>query len=233
MTQPPTDLPPDEPVTEAAEYALGLLTDAERAAFEARLAASRDLQDEVGAWQTYLAELALAEVDEVAPPPQLRKRLEATLFQNKRRSIWQLVWPYAAGGAAAALVLWLAVSNDLLLPDDGLRPTLQAELAATPEGGDVVLTAQVDPAAGQVEVARGGATPPEGRVFELWLIVGENAPVSLGVLDDGATTRLTLPQTTLASLSGATLAITDEPPGGSPTGAPTGTIRAAGTLTSS
>ena len=45
---PLSDLPPDDPVAQAAEYALGLLPDDERAAFEARLAVDRDLQAEVG-----------------------------------------------------------------------------------------------------------------------------------------------------------------------------------------
>lgn len=230
---PLSDLPPDDPVAQAAEYALGLLPDDERAAFEARLAVDRDLQAEVGAWQEHLADLAISEVEDVAPPAQLRKRLESQLFQTEEKSIWQSLWPYALGGLAAALVLWFAVTTDLLLPEDSFQPTLQAELAPTPDGAGLVLTAQVDSRTGQVQVIRAAGEPPQGRVFELWLIAGQDAPVSLGLLDEGGSTVLNLPAEMLASLPGATLAISDEPPGGSPTGAPTGAVRAAGTLTSS
>lgn len=233
QTRTPSDLPPDDPVAQAAEYALGLLPEDERPAFEARLATDRDLQVEVAAWQEHLADLALADVTEVAPPPQLGKRLEALLFKTEEPSIWRSLWPYALGGVAAALLLWVTMATDLLLPDDGVAPTLQAELAPTPDGEGLLLTAQVDTETGQVQVIRAAGAPPQGRVLELWLIAGDAAPVSLGLLDADASTVLVLPRDLLASLSGATLAISDEPPGGSPTGAPTGAVRAAGTLTSS
>lgn len=227
------DLPPDDPIAQAAEYALGLLLPDELPAFESRLAADPDLREEVRVWQTHLADLAMSEVEEVMPPPQLRKRLQAVLFQTERRSIWQSLWPYALGGVAAALVLWFALATGLLLPENSFTPTLQAELAPTADGAGLAVTAQVDAGSGQVQVIRAAGAPPEGRVFELWLIAGDAAPRSLGLLDADAATVLTVPDEIRASLAGATLAISDEPPGGSPTGAPTGAVRAAGTLTSS
>jgi anti-sigma-K factor RskA len=163
----------------------------------------------------------------------LRKRLEATLFQTESTSIWQTLWPYALGGVAAALVLWAAVTTNLLVPDDVFQPTLQAQLQATPDGAGLVLRAQVDSSNGQVQVVRSAGDPPDGRVFELWLIAGDAAPVSVGLLAADATTVLTLPDAVLAVLPGALLAVSDEPPGGSPTGAPTGAVRAIGPLTSS
>ncbi|MCL3883024.1 anti-sigma factor [Marivita sp. GX14005] len=231
--KPPSNPPPGgAPSADAAEYALGLMTENERAEFEARLVEDADLRAELAAWQTALADLAESEVAPAAPSPQLRKRLEAQLFAAPRASLWQSLWPYAAGGVAAALVLWAAVASDLLLPDTPLRPDLRSELAATPEGGNLSVLAAVDSATGRLEIVRLDGAPPEGRVFELWLIVGDSAPVSLGVLE-GDTALLDLPETRRADLAGATLAISDEPPGGSPTGAPTGSVRAAGTLTAS
>lgn len=228
-----SDLPPEDPTAEAAEYVLGLLAEDARAAFEARLDQDRGLQAEVAAWQAHLSDLALAEVDEVAPPPQLRKRLEALLFQTEEKSVWNSLWPYALGGLAAAFVLWLAVTTNLVLPEDPLAPTLRAELAATADGEGLALIAEIEGETGRMQVIRTAGTPPDGRVFELWLIAGQNPPVSLGLLAPDDSTLLTLPPDLLASLPGATLAISDEPPGGSPTGAPTGAVRAAGTLSSS
>lgn len=218
----------------AAEYALGLLTDEERAAFEARMATNPDLRAEVLAWDTHIADAIMDEVEDVTPSPQVARRLKTVLFKPDRTSFWQQLWPYGLGGAAAALVLWLMVSTGILLREEELlQADLVAELAPTPEGAGLVIRANVDTARGAVQVLRSAGEPPEGRVFELWLIAGDAAPVSLGLLDADGSTLIDVPQEVVALLPGALLAISDEPPGGSPTGAPTGAVRAAGPLTSS
>jgi anti-sigma-K factor RskA len=233
QTPPPQGPDADEPRILAAEYALGLLADDERARFEILMAEDQYLRDEVAAWDAAFSEL-VEDVEPVTPSPQLRKRLEARVFGEKRPSIWQQLWPYGLGGVAAALVLWLAVTSGVLVTDDAaLQADLVAELAPTPDGDGLVLRANVDTTRGAVEVLRAAGDPPAGRVFELWLIAGDNAPVSLGLLDGDGSTVIDLPETLLASLPGALLAVSDEPPGGSPTGAPTGAVRAAGPLTAS
>mgnify|MGYP000881567588 CR=1 FL=1 len=73
--------------------------------------------------------------------------------------------------------------------------------------------------------------PATGRSLELWLIAGNEAPVSLGVLPQDAASRITLPAALRGKLVGSVLAISDEPEGGSPTGAPTGAVLATGELT--
>jgi anti-sigma-K factor RskA len=66
-------------------------------------------------------------------------------------------------------------------------------------------------------------------VLELWLIEGDAAPVSLGVLPEAPQARVPLDRALAARIAaGALLAISDEPEGGSPTGAPTGAVLAAG-----
>lgn len=233
QTPPPQGPDEDDPRILAAEYALGLLEGDERAEFETRMAEDQALRDEVANWDAAFAEL-VEDVDPVTPSPQLRKRLEARVFGEKRPSFWQQLWPYGLGGVAAALVLWLAVTSGVLVTDDeALRADLVAELAPTPDGEGLILRANVDTGRGAVEVLRAAGEPPAGRVFELWLIAGDNPPVSLGLLDDDGSTVIDLPETVLASLPGAVLAVSDEPPGGSPTGAPTGAVRAAGPLTAS
>ena len=76
-----------------------------------------------------------------------------------------------------------------------------------------------------------GAAVP-GRVLELWLIAGDNPPVSLGVLPEAASAEVQLTPDLVAALAAGTLpinlAISDEPPGGSTTGAPTGAVLAMG-----
>lgn len=217
----------------AAEYALGLLSSEEHAAFEVRLTRDQALRDETAAWVETFASLT-DDVEETTPSPQVRRRIEAQLFGQKRPSLWQQIWPYGLGGIAAALLLWISVTFGLIGPGDPVFETdFMAELAATPEGEGLVVRANLDSARGALEVLRSSGTPPEGRVFELWLIVGDNPPVSLGLLDGDGQTLIEVPQDVRPSLPGALLAVSDEPPGGSPTGAPTGAVRAAGPLTSS
>lgn len=223
----------DDLMAQAAELALDLLPEEEIPDFEARLAVDRDLRTELAAWREWLADLVLDEVQEVAPPPQVRKRLEAVLFRPEDMSLWQSLWPYALGGLAAALLLWVASATDLLLPDNAASPALRAELVTTAGATGPALAVQLDPASGRVLVNRPPAAPPAGRVYELWLFAGDAAPLSLGLLDPAGDTVLTVPEDLRPGLPGARLAISDEAPDGSPTGAPTGALLAEGVLTAS
>ena len=71
------------------------------------------------------------------------------------------------------------------------------------------------------------------RAFELWLIPsGETRPRSLGLIQPGQPIRLDIPSDLAGHITpDATLAVSLEPPGGSPTGLPTGPVIAAGKLT--
>ncbi|TIR45483.1 MAG: anti-sigma factor, partial [Mesorhizobium sp.] len=72
-----------------------------------------------------------------------------------------------------------------------------------------------------------------GKDFELWMIEGKNAPVSMGVIPAGQTARMTISPAVQERLAqGAVLAVSLEPAGGSPTGQPTGPVVAAGDLKS-
>ena len=84
-------------------------------------------------------------------------------------------------------------------------------------------------------LALAGDMPEDpGRAHELWVIPAGGTPSSLGTMAEGRMTHMEL-AAGLAELlrQGATIAISVEPPGGSPTGAPTGPVIAAGTLESS
>jgi anti-sigma-K factor RskA len=222
--------------TLAAEYALGLLPpDAARAA-EARLAADSAFRAEVALWSERLADLA-GEVAPVAPPPRVAAALEARLFGPAprpgppARALWARLERLrgvafgALAGAAVAAVLAVAL---LPLVERPLPPRFVAELAA--EDRALVIRAQLDGSAIRLERLAGGPAP--GRALELWLIAGDAAPVSLGVLPDAAEAEIAIPEALRPEIGpGAVLAVSDEPPGGSPTGQPTGTVLAAGAIT--
>ncbi|TNE40885.1 MAG: anti-sigma factor, partial [Alphaproteobacteria bacterium] len=72
--------------------------------------------------------------------------------------------------------------------------------------------------------------PARGRSFELWLIEGGNAPVSLGLVPDKARGNVKVPAALQHKFANAVLAISDEPEGGSPTGKATGPVLALGQL---
>lgn len=230
MTGPDDHSPEDRLL--AAEYVLGVLPDDEAAAFAARLADEPALRAEVVAWEEHFAPLA-DEVAPVAPPARVWSALEGHLFAPVRaRRSW---WTWALGGAAAALVALVLVLSPGLFSRGAQppsNPTLHADLAvneAARAAGDYLLAAGYDAEVDELYVEPREAQAPPGRVLELWLIAGAAAPVSLGLLPD-VPVRFAITPDLRPRLAGATLAITDEPPGGSPTGQPTGAILAAGPL---
>lgn len=213
----------------AGEYALHLLEDAERRAFEDRMAAEPALRELVRDWDDQLA-LLTHDIAPVTPPAAVRARLHAALFPDTaapatRRSPLR-GWLMGALLAAGVVVV-AAFIAPLLITGTAPPPSLTATLAA--QDGSLVVNASFTAQTNTLAVSRqsGGALP--GRVLQLWLIAqGADAPVSLGVLPDDPEARIDLPPALATQLPGAVLAISDEPPGGSPTGAPTGAVLAAG-----
>lgn len=65
-------------------------------------------------------------------------------------------------------------------------------------------------------------TIAENKSYELWVIPAGQKPESLGLLSEKETTQLTLSDIRIPA--GATIAITLEPHGGSPTAQPTGPV---------
>jgi anti-sigma-K factor RskA len=77
--------------------------------------------------------------------------------------------------------------------------------------------------------------PAPGQVPELWVIAGDGTPHSIGTGSDAPQQAMVVPAALRTTLLGAdantTLAVSMEPPGGSPTGKPTGFIAGRGPLT--
>jgi anti-sigma-K factor RskA len=100
-------------------------------------------------------------------------------------------------------------------------------------GGQPNFVAAVTATSNTLVIVPAALLANDRRSYELWLIPsGETRPRSLGLVQPGQPIRLDIP----AGLAGritqdATLAVSLEPPGGSPTGQPTGPVIAAGKLT--
>ncbi|MXQ07829.1 hypothetical protein GQ651_08215 [Alphaproteobacteria bacterium GH1-50] len=222
----PDDAYDDEAL--AAEYVLHLLDADARRAFEDRLRDDRALQDMVYRWEGELAPLS-EEIAPAAPPPALKSKVMEAVGPSRERSPLQSIWSLVLGGAVAAGLLGFLMFGDVLRGPADLTPEFEARLSAG--DGSVILVAQVIPATHEIVVERVAGGPPPGRVHELWLIAeGATAPVSLGVLQDEGATRIRVPDDIAPGVRTGTVAISDEPPGGSPTGAPTGSVIATATF---
>lgn len=223
-----TDLPEDAAL--AAEYALGLLSPEDASAFEARLATDPDLRALYARWATDFASLTDT-IPAVAPPPSVAAALDATLFAAPRQNLWHRLGllPALLGGLVAALLVLWATNQGLLQPESVVGPRLVADIAAPDQS--LLVMASFDPRDGTLRLDRTLGEARTGRVLELWLIAGNDAPVSLGVLPPESTAFVTISADLVTRLPTATLAISDEPPGGSTTGAPTGDVLALGPVT--
>ncbi|KZY48936.1 hypothetical protein A3731_06140 [Roseovarius sp. HI0049] len=222
---------PNDDVVLAGEYTLSLLPEDEAAAFEARLASEPELRRICAIWAEEFSGFA-DDVKPVTPPGDVLTRVEMRLFgesAREGRSLWQRFG--LTGLAVAVLAVLLFVSSDFLdqgpVPPEA--PTYTAEVAA--EDRSLVIEAAYDAETAELYVERLTGEAEEGRSLELWLIAGENAPVSLGVLPEDERAVFTVTPELESALPGGLLAISDEPEGGSPTGAPTGAVLATGPIT--
>lgn len=223
-------LPPDEWL--AAEYALGVLDGAARADAAARVVREPDFARAVAAWETRLAPWA-AEIAEVAPPPHLWDAIAARLPAEPapRAGVWQSLafWRGLAfgSGALAAACLAALVYIGLFAP-----PAPVPLVAAIDGGGHHHFVATVDPGRASIAVVPAAFTSDATRVPELWLIPADGKPRPLGLLRADRAVSIAIPAALVPhATTDATLAVSLEPQGGSPTGQPTGPVIAAGKLT--
>ena len=219
---------PDDDRVLAGEYALGLLSPDEARAFEARMATDPALRAAYAGWAEDLVALT-DDIAEVPPPADMPGRIDAALDgpAAPRRSLLSrlgLGW-IVPGAVLASLLAYVVVTNDLLVQDTD-APPLAAEIAAPDDS--LRVTAAYDRSRDVLRITRATGQAPQGRALELWLIAGDAAPVSLGVLPADREAAIPMPADAAGKLPGAVLAISDEPPGGSPTGAPTGAVLATG-----
>jgi anti-sigma-K factor RskA len=219
----------------AAEYVLGTLQGGARRRFDGLLVAHPALRVAVAQWQERLAPLSIS-VDPVAPPARVWSALEGRLFGApaparaalparwwQRLAVWRGLSAVTSFAALALVVIVLqsppAQAPVVVVLD--LNP--QAPLALQ---SSFVASVSADGRALTLRPIHVAATAP-GRALELWAVPAQGAPRSLGLVQADAPTTLIRSQL-LADT--AAFAVSDEPAGGSPTGAPTGPIVSLGKL---
>jgi anti-sigma-K factor RskA len=219
---------PEELNVLAGEYVLGVLEPEAARDVEAAIVNHARLRDAVAFWERHLTRLS----DMAAPadPPAGTWARIAALIGPLRAPPEPRLWnslalwrssTAVAGAVAAALALFIALTPSTR------APTFVAVLHA-PQQDQVAWIATAGRNGLLVRAVAGG-TAPNDRAFELWAIApGATRPQSLGVIPtDGRLSLGALPATVR---NGATLAISIEPVGGSPTGQPTGPVVFAGPL---
>lgn len=222
----------------AAEYVAGTLRGPARRRFEALRPSHPALEAAVQRWQARLMPLADA-VTPVPPPPHVWRAIEQRLWPaavTERGRGWRslALWRgFSAVAGVAALALALVVGQ-VPDPQAPVIVVLQGTGEDAAFGGGFVAGVAAD---GRSLVARPiqPVAMQADRVLELWSVPpeGQGPPRSLGLLKADGVTVLPRDRLPPALLAGGTalLAVSVEPPGGSPTGVPTGPVVYAGPLT--
>jgi anti-sigma-K factor RskA len=230
------DPAPGDRDLDAAEYVLGLLPPDQARVIETLAAQDAAVAASIVAWQNRLGPLADA-VSPLPPPPELWQRLAlATGLQRSfirrsapRRSAASKVWRSLGlwrTTTVGALALAAGMAYLALTPEPPPPEPLLAALSPQGSPGAVFLV-RVGERGQTTVIAVGRPNIPIDRTLELWALrEGATAPVSLGLLPGGGRTRL---RATVSA--GTRLLVSQEPTGGSPTGAPTGPVVYAGLLT--
>ena len=233
MVDPTSDTGVPEDVA-AAELALGLLEGEERGAALRRVLAEPGFAAQVEWWRSRLAVL-FDLWPEHAAPPHLAARIEASLDGTPVPATTnRFAWPALAAvtsAIAASLLLFVMVRPEPTVPVAQPVPVARASSVLVAMLGDAKspVAAVYDPANGALRVAAGPSVP-NARVAQLWVIGGDGVPHSLGLLS-GRPTALAPKGIDRGRIApGATLAISVEPLGGSPTGLPTGPVIATGVV---
>jgi anti-sigma-K factor RskA len=223
----------------AAEHALRLLEGEELMEARALFASDPAFAAEVAWWEEKLAPL-FDEIAGEAPSPALWARVTrqldepapAVLAMKRKLTGWRIATGAAAAAAAVLLGLQLRPDAPVPLPRPKQArpaPLLLASLAG--EDAPEALTVAFRPDSRTLVITPARIVVPGERVRQLWLIPEGGTPISLGlVAPEGVQRRVIAAEVAARFAAGATIAVSDEPSGGSPTGQPTGAVLAAGSL---
>jgi anti-sigma-K factor RskA len=214
----------------AAEYALGTLSPRARRHLAAIARRNATVGEALRDWEFRLASLGAA-VPPVNPPPRVWNgivgRLGLIASPDREAPWWSKLrlWRgLALASTVAAVALGVALVAGRIEPTGPslvvvlAGPDARPALIATAAPGERVLTFK---AVAPVQVAA-------DRALELWALPTGAAPRSLGLLPSTGSGRLALPAAALETIPA--LAVSLEPAGGSPTGAPTGPVLYTGTI---
>jgi len=211
----------------AAEYVLGTLTGGARRRFDALLPAHPTLRHAVAGWEQRLLPMAL-KAEPLQPAQAVWAALEGKLgwapAPAARTSSFRLrFWQAFATVATVAAVVLGTTTHAPSITEAPMIVVLHATK------GTETLVAGLSPDRRQLSIQPlQKVSLTSDQSLELWALKKDGPPASLGVIASDKLTALskkTLPKDTKG------LAVSLEPLGGSPTGAPTGPVLFVGDLT--
>lgn len=211
----------------AAEYVLGTLDADERRAFERVLADDPAVVAATLSWQQWLAVLD-AGAPEIMPSAELWHRIDAATRPQAANDN-RVARGWRAMAVAATLVA--TVSSGLAFMG-WQRPgpaQMDAVAALSPAGATPALLVGWHGDSRRYEVRPLDLPADAAHARQLWLIVDGAGPRSMGLVEDGSRW---IDGSALRPGQAATIAVSVEPVGGSPTGAPTGPVIYSGKLVS-
>ncbi|MEO7073187.1 MAG: anti-sigma factor [Rhodanobacter sp.] len=224
-----------------AEYALGVLDAESRAAVTRAAGEDPAVAADIALWQQRLLPLA-EDVQAVTPPDyvwtRIRDQLQLAPVQRQATatSLWDSLrlWRWLGIGASvvAAACLVVIASRPAFLTAPNAASASYMTASIRQDNGVVGWTATMDVKHAQMVVMAAAPAPmARNHAAELWLIPAGGKPMSLGMIAMDRPTAITLDKRLLARIdSRAALAVSIEPMGGSPTGAPTGPVVAKGAI---
>ncbi len=212
----------------AAEYALGTLRGAARARFRCWMREDAAIARTVFEWEARLAPLAQT-VAPRRPPARVWHEIQARLGppgpSTKDKGLFWRGLGLVAGGAAAALVFMT-----VLLPQKPAGAGYVALLSDPKTQKPVLMvSARRDETYLRVRTLDPSIQVSDASL-ELWALPRGGKPKSLGLISDRGKPGTNRAVLQLAAAADKTLsdvpmlAVSLEPPGGSPTGAPTGPV---------
>jgi anti-sigma-K factor RskA len=207
----------------ADEYVVGTLGARARRRLERLASSSPAVRDAIRAAEDRLAGLS-ASLPSIEPAAGTWERLAAqvghvgssTSSRTRPESQWRFALAAGAAIVALALAWWIAPRVT--------SPTATASVAAEGVGElwALAIYGDQDRLRGKVT---GAIKREPGRSYELWALPEGGNPVSLGLLPEDGTFERELTDAQRAALRLAPkVAVSLEPAGGSPTGAPTGPV---------
>jgi len=209
----------------AAEYVLGTLAGGARRRFDALLPAHPALRLAVSAWEKRLLPMALKS-EPVQPAPRTWTAIEDKLGWRApaaKATPWRLRFWQAFATAATVAAVVLGTSTHRGPAEAPMIVVLHATK------GSETIVAGLSPDRQQLSIQPlQKVALTSDQSLELWALKKDGPPASLGVIAADRLTALskkTLPRDTKG------LAVSLEPLGGSPTGAPTGPVLFVGDLT--
>ena len=211
----------------AAEYVLGTLRHRARRHFE-RWLVSPQVGAIVKAWEERLAGLE-PQLAPVTPPTTvwrgIENKLELRSMQRRPVTRWLAIAASLAFFITVGVLMTYNPPGTVVTPPPALASTEKAFLQADPETIYWRVEVLGDNQELSLHVHKVHDLAP-GKAHELWALPADgSAPVSLGLMPHTGDHHRVLTASQRVALSGSKqIAVSLEPEGGSPTGAPTGPV---------